>query len=281
LKFSFDTTGSEVHIARRENETMGNRLLEVAIDATEDEARAASDVLDSFSGLSDQDRALLGGLSILHQRLLRNRKVTGYCPTGRCPSCHTVGMYGASCSCGRTMGPIDKGSTPNEAPGCAVCGQPRYDHDRRTSQACGTFVEVPPKQAAPFIDHLSVDARQKVQDQVLGLRGEVWLPPAAATRTPVTDEVWRRPEGGNQWGHEFWSLGGARLRPGEVVRVRWPDNSETVETLATVQHHFSVGDMGHNYEGVTDRLYVATSARGVPIKVFELDALEMVLGGDT
>jgi hypothetical protein len=86
-----------------------------------------------------------------------------------------------------------------------------------------------------------------------------------------------RLEAGNDWGHVYFALPGKAktahgtcssslglaLPPGREVRVRWPDGSESVETIATKSFRVDVGDMGHNYSFTDERPGFLVTTRGV------------------
>jgi hypothetical protein len=54
---------------------------------------------------------------------------------------------------------------------------------------------------------------------------------------------------------------------GSVMIVRWPDKTETKETVHYEAGRQSISDMGHTYEGLDEYAYVNTKFRGMKIKV--------------
>ena len=54
---------------------------------------------------------------------------------------------------------------------------------------------------------------------------------------------------------------------GSVMIVRWPDKTETKETVHYVKGRQPIGDMGHTYEGLDEYSYINTKFRGVKIQV--------------
>jgi hypothetical protein len=67
----------------------------------------------------------------------------------------------------------------------------------------------------------------------------------------------------NDWGTNYLSLPGEgtsgpfrtanfknaiKVQDGQLVHVRWPDNSQTIETIAHHEFRSSYGDHGHTYE---------------------------------
>lgn len=67
---------------------------------------------------------------------------------------------------------------------------------------------------------------------------------------------------GNDWGNYYFTLPGKNLTEhrmadaklglrfsvGQPIRVRWPDGSETEETIDFKEESYPVNDMGHRYE---------------------------------
>jgi len=68
---------------------------------------------------------------------------------------------------------------------------------------------------------------------------------------------------------------GLKFRDGQKVHVRWPDKSETLETIVLKTHREHISDMGHEYDVTCKRPGVETSLRGRKIwtPLAELDVL--------
>lgn len=90
--------------------------------------------------------------------------------------------------------------------------------------------------------------------------------------------TWVRLEERNDWGHSYLAMPGKGLegpfrtanrklgipfRDGQRIHVRWPDGSETEETITHREFPFTIGDHGHDYRSTDTRPGVETSVRGM------------------
>ena len=105
----------------------------------------------------------------------------------------------------------------------------------------------------------------------------------------------------NDWGVDYLSLPGKGLSPygtanaktygiqfraGQSVRVRWPDNTQTTETVALRTVCDTVYDMGHEYPVSFQQPGVETSVRGTvhwtplaDLDVLDEDVLAIIQAG--
>jgi len=68
----------------------------------------------------------------------------------------------------------------------------------------------------------------------------------------------------SNWGY-FDALEGRDLRPGECLRIEWPDGSTTEETIGVEDHGYESSREGHIS---SMKAYVKVLVRGAPAKVW-------------
>lgn len=107
----------------------------------------------------------------------------------------------------------------------------------------------------------------------------------------VDEDGWRKPVLINDWGSEAYFLKAImsdagtwghseqdqtqRLKTGDRLEVRWPNNRVTVETLKSVKCHSSVSDMGHEYPVSYDQVYIETEVNGHKVTITNLKDLSV------
>jgi hypothetical protein len=70
----------------------------------------------------------------------------------------------------------------------------------------------------------------------------------------------------SNWG--YWDeLDGEILKNGERVNVRWPDGSETQETVRVEKTSFQSEDHGHRCDIPVHKAYVDVNVRGVAASI--------------
>lgn len=60
---------------------------------------------------------------------------------------------------------------------------------------------------------------------------------------------------------------GEEIIDGSVMMIRWPDKTETKETVHYEKGTQTIHDMGHEYEGRDEYAYVDAKVRGIKIQL--------------